>query len=1181
MMRNLIIGAFSIFSLATLVATQAFAQLQDPSYYTESALGVDLRSGNYMSHVTDLTIGQGGNGLSFSRNYLSGARHVGSMGKGWIHDFEIVGYAGISWGIVAGFSFSMGDQVETMQKSSLLAPFKSERRTVGQLEGGSIGDDITYFSPDGTKIVFQQPSGWSGVYCLASDPAPCRYEATLIEKPNGEQLTLTYKNLDGSSNRRLISVNSTLGWNLSFGYSSAATGRRLEWVQATNLAEQYCADDQGQPYCGSQNGVWKRVKFDYDTATNELLETVDDNNDDLVVTYGYDSNDRLTTIQKSSSAAADLTNVYNTDGQVQSQTVRADYTNDGGGGAGTLTGQWTYAYTDTQTTVTNPQSHTTITHFPSATALLPDWTRDALNRTTSYQHDANRRLTRITAPQGNYTQFTYNSKGNVTEVRQVAKSGSGLTDIVVEAGYTATCDSTNYKYCNEPLWTKDALGNQTDYTYSQTYGGVTEVQAPAPGAGHPNATVRPISYVKYALKSAKKETSGGGTVALPGVYVVERQFGCRTLGSCAWTDADAEGVEYGYTIPIPVGSDHFNLLPTQMRVDPNGLNLTDATSYDRYGNVVTVDGVYAGSDDTTQYYYDDLNRPIGAIGPDPDGASGPRKRPAGKTTYVLQDRLPWKQEVGATANQDATFPTGASFDVLNYTTVHRDSLGRVISSRIKTDTDTGPYTHAASQVRYNNDGTVDCSQFRMNPAAIQGAIAGYCSASTAGTYGPDRISETNYDAADQVLSAKRAVGTSLEQFAARYTYTTNGRLATIQDAEGALTTYEYDGHDRLKTIRYPRPDVQAVSATANGSPTDDYETFTYNANGQVLTYRRRDGQIISYEYDDLGRVTKKDLPGTALDEFYFYDNFGRPTAVRLASATSTDAITYTYDKAGRILTETSYGRQMRYDYYDNGKRTRLTWPDSFYVEYLRDTLGRIIEIRENGAGTGPGLLITYTYDDYGRRIETSRGNGTRTDYDYDGLSRLTLLRHDLSGIIYDSHEEFSYSPASEITEHEYVSGAGRYLWWPAVDETNTYQNNYLNQVTDVNGTAVTYSDDRGNITGIGSNSYGYDILNRLTSATVDGKSTTLSYDPAGRLHQETTSVGTTTFLYGKKRGKRVEKGGKGGQYIFNLQHLISVVAGQGFWPPMPMTTCSAAPRSPSAIIQPPALPMSQTARSIA
>ncbi|MBK7162017.1 MAG: hypothetical protein IPH79_05690 [Sphingomonadales bacterium] len=43
---------------------------------------------------------------------------------------------------------------------------------------------------------------------------------------------------------------------------------------------------------------------------------------------------------------------------------------------------------------------------------------------------------------------------------------------------------------------------------------------------------------------------------------------------------------------------------------------------------------------------------------------------------------------------------------------------------------------------------------------------------------------------------QKAVGTSLSQDYLTYTYTPNGRPATVKDANGNLAQYSYDGHDR-------------------------------------------------------------------------------------------------------------------------------------------------------------------------------------------------------------------------------------------------------------------------------------------------------------------------------------------------------------------------------------------------
>ena len=89
-----------------------------------------------------------------------------------------------------------------------------------------------------------------------------------------------------------------------------------------------------------------------------------------------------------------------------------------------------------------------------------------MSRQTQFQYDGNGRLTRVTQPEGNYVAYTYDARGNVTEVRRVAKSGSGLSDIVTGASYDSSC--SNPVTCNRPNSTTDARGHTTDYTYSST-----------------------------------------------------------------------------------------------------------------------------------------------------------------------------------------------------------------------------------------------------------------------------------------------------------------------------------------------------------------------------------------------------------------------------------------------------------------------------------------------------------------------------------------------------------------------------------------------------------------------------------------------------------------------------------------------------------------------------------------
>src|SRR3546814_9224347 len=74
------------------------------------------------------------------------------------------------------------------------------------------------------------------------------------------------------------------------------------------------------------------------------------------------------------------------------------------------------------TTVTGPGSETE-TYVVDTGISRPTSITNGTGQTTTFQYDGSARRTRQTFPEGNYIQWTYDSRGNVTEERHVAKSG--------------------------------------------------------------------------------------------------------------------------------------------------------------------------------------------------------------------------------------------------------------------------------------------------------------------------------------------------------------------------------------------------------------------------------------------------------------------------------------------------------------------------------------------------------------------------------------------------------------------------------------------------------------------------------------------------------------------------------------------------------------------------------------
>ncbi len=520
------------------------------------------------------------------------------------------------------------------------------------------------------------------------------------------------------------------------------------------------------------------------------------------------------------------------------------------------------------------------------------------------------------------------------------------------------------------------------------------------------------------------------------------------------------------------------------------------------------------SDYTSAARYDSLGRVIGTIAPDPDGV-GPRPRAATRTTYDLAG-MPIRVEKGfLTEWQPETVAPIAwpGFTISSSIETSYDIARRKIKDTVK-----GSNGVAVTLTQYSYDalGRLECTAVRMNSAAYAALPASACSLGVEGTEGPDRITKITYNAASEQIKTTLAFGTPHQADDEASSYTLNGKLESITDGENNRTTFEYDGHDRLAKTRYP---VASVGALA--SSTTDFEQLTYDANSNVTQRRLRDGQLINSIFDNLNRQITKDVPNIAYNDFdksYTYDLMNRPLAVADASGT----ISYTYDGFGRLLTESMSGSTVKTLVYDiAGRPTRLTHPDGFYINYDYDVTGNVIQIRENGATSGQGVLATYAFDNLGRRTSLTRGNGTVTNYTYDPIARLTGFTHDLAGTIQDlSVNSFTYNPTSQITG--YTRSNDSYAWKGHYNVNRAYGTNGLNQLTSAGATALGY-DLRGNLNASGNTIYDYTSENRLVKSKTTyacppktscqpSPSFTLTYDPAGRLRTVGGNFAATTVF---------------------------------------------------------------------
>jgi RHS repeat-associated protein len=1035
-------------------SAQTFRELIAPDRPVVDSRGVDVALGEINVTTDPVSIGDLATASSWSgvTNFNKFYAYIGANGTN-------------------RYVFLHGKSFKFLLSGGSYVPANADGSTLVKSPSGL--ETWTYTSPEGSVYYFVRR-----VAVYQPDWLTIRAHLLTVTNPDGRKLTYNYKDVYGTqvcghqcytpTKIRVQSITSSDGLMLKASFASNTFSNdfnRLTSVQAINLSQDYC--DPNADSCGSLTQTWPSQTIAESTSGSTTTRTITDQDG---VSTAVD-----TVAQK----VVEVTPPADTSGAV-------DVVYDGSGKVDAVTGDgvtYDYSYStsgSTQTTTVTGPGSATETFVVDTSISRPTSITTATGQTTTFQYDGSARRTRETYPEGNYTQWTYDSRGNITEIRHVAKPGSGLADIVETASYDASC--VNVKKCNKPNYTIDARGKRTDYTYDATHGGVTRVQLPAPDGSTP----RPEINYSYTQFSGQVRNSAGVLVSTGDPqYKVTQITTCATAATCAGSATETK-VTMAYNTP--------NLKMTSLTTasGDGALSATIGYTYNLMGDVATIDGPLPGADDTTYYFYTLNHRLRGIIGPDPDGA-GPRLRPAMRNTY-LGFKPVQKTETGTVTGTDlAALNAITPVQTIDYT---YDAFGK------KTKEVVSGTAGAVNVVQYSYDGErrLLCTALRLNPATW-GALPGACTAATSGSDGPDRITRNSYDASNRITKVETALGTAAAADEVRTAYTVNGLVDHVIDAESNRTTYIYDGHDRLSQTRYP-----STTKGANSSNASDYEQLGYDAGGNVTSRRLRDGTTINYSYDDLGRVTAKDLPGSEPDTSYSYDLLGRALSV----AQGGHSLGFVHNALGQVTSQTGPLGTIGYTYDAAGRRLTMSYPGgTLTINYDYDVAGNVTAVRENGATSGVGVLAAYAYDSVGRRSSVTYGNGSVQSFGYDAASRLSTLTNNLngSGTAHDLTQTFNYNPAGQIASVTRSNDA--YAWQAHYNVDRSYAMDGLNRIMNVGSTAFAY-DGRGNLTSDGTNSFTYTSENLLKSGPGGA---TLGYDPLGRLYETAKSGVTTRFLY--------------------------------------------------------------------
>ncbi|UCC29379.1 MAG: hypothetical protein JSU86_14400 [Phycisphaerales bacterium] len=377
-----------------------------------------------------------------------------------------------------------------------------------------------------------------------------------------------------------------------------------------------------------------------------------------------------------------------------------------------------------------------------------------------------------------------------------------------------------------------------------------------------------------------------------------------------------------------------------------------------------------------------------------------------------------------------------------------------------------------------------------------------------------RVTDYTYDGYDRLVSSLDPMGnvTTYHYDANhnRVSTRTDGELVDIPGGAGNVrlheAAYAYDPMDRLT-----RTEIEFFD-TDTQIPIDDGKSITqtfYSDSSQVIRGVDDNGHETLTTYDTANRRSLvTDQKGNTVA--YTYDENSNVTAITeveksdLGNPDRTFVTTYAYDNLDRLTRTTdNVGNTNTYGYDARDNRTVTVDALDHETRYVYDGINRLIATIRDMDGDGadadavpgdddPDIVTTQAWDDTSRLVGQTDDNGNTTAYIYDALNRMTTQDY------------------ADFTQHSY---------------TYDVHDNRIT-ATDANGSVATNTYDlldrltnRTIVPGAGVSSdttfeiYRYDGLSRIVHAEDDDSLVTRSYDSLSRVTRETLNGQTTTSTY--------------------------------------------------------------------
>ncbi|HKC66041.1 MAG TPA: RHS repeat-associated core domain-containing protein, partial [Pyrinomonadaceae bacterium] len=683
--------------------------------------------------------------------------------------------------------------------------------------------------------------------------------------------------------------------------------------------------------------------------------------------------------------------------------------------------------------------------------------------------------------------YQYDFNGNLTEVKEydwfdpslVTRDSNGVpTD--VPAGATLLRDTTTSYYNTAP-----DMNSPNYYANRSLTSGVVSLLGEHKEADL-GASKTQFSYDGQAYDTAP--TKGNPTSVSKWDDVTN-----------SWLTTSMSYDSYGNVISTtdPKGNvtqvfyeDATHAMPTRVVVDPNNGTgqQTTLTSYDFSTGLVTsqTDANLAVS--TIDYNnqllgtIDPFGRPGAAYSPAVNGTS-----PRHKTVTTYEDHLR-RVTVASDLNAEG--------DGLIKSRTTSDQLGRAILAEQSED---GTNFTISSQTVYEQMGRIT---YTSNPSRGDGASTDGWTRATKDLLGRvTEIATFSGSTKPTATQTDNSTGTVTTSYDANYTTVTDQagkQRRSVTNATGQLVRVdEPDASNNLGSTTSPtQPTNYSYDVLGNLTQVTQglqTRTFTYSSLSRLTSAKNPEvcdehGTPIpvTYQYDANGNLTQKtDARGVITT--YIYDRLNRVTTRSYSDGTP--AVTYQYDTAGisnskgRLTSVISSVSTTSYGQYDALGRVRqssqTTGGQTYTLSYGYNLAGAMI------SETYPsGRVVTTGYDNAGRINSISGQKAGESDKTY--ASQFSYTAHGAVKELKLGNNLWEHTIFNSRLQPQLI-GLGTSQLTPTAQDYNRFRVDYYYGTTDNNGNVqqqtISVPDVNGNYIAQVTQYYSYDELNRLKSAT--------------------------------------------------------------------------------------------------